>query len=276
MLKNVVIDAIDTDGNTPLHYVASSENPQGILDLAKDGCKINAMSKAGDTALHYAASQGHAKNVEALMLAGADLYITNATGQTPLHLASQEGKTNAVEALLRNPELRKLVDNVDKRHNNTALHHAALNGHENTVKFLIGSGADKDAKDKYGNTALHLAVILDKVDIIETLIKLKADPNLQNIHGNTPLHIAILKDNRESVRALNNANTNVNIENKNGETAAFMMEHKISQITLIDDIKDSLPASESERRLYDPVSEWPLNKKLRAAQLDRSGARSLG
>ena len=281
MLPNVKftyeqINSVDPNYNNPLHYAALSENPQRIINLAKDGCAINAQSKSGDTPLHYAASQGNAKNVEALMLAGANPHITNVTGQTPLHLASQEGKTNAVEALLRNPELRELVDNVDKRHSNTALHHAALNGHENTVKFLIGSGADIDAVDKNGNTALHLAVILDQVDVLKTLLESKADPNLQNKHGDTPLHIAILKDNRESVRVLNNANTNVDIKNKNGETAAFLMEHKISQITLIEDIKNSLPASESKRRLdADPGNEGPL-KAARADKLDRSGARSLG
>lgn len=276
MLKNVDILARDPDGNTTLHYVASSENPNGILGLASDGCNVNAISNAGDTPLHYAAFHGHAGNVNALLHLGANPYLTNVTGQTPLHLASQEGKTKAVEALLRNPGLHKLVDNVDKRHNNTALHHAALNGHENTVKFLIDSGANKDAQDNHGNTALHLAVIFDQVDALKTLLESNADPNLQNKHGNTPLHIAILKDNRESVRVLNNANTNVDIKNKNGETAAFLMEHKILQITLIEDIKNSLPASESKRRLDDPVSEGPLNKKLRADKLDRSGARSLG
>ena len=268
MLDNVDINVKDPNNNNALHYAALSENPEVIIELVKAKCDINAQSKSGDTPLHYAASEGHAKNVEALLRLGANPDITNVTGQTPLHLASQEGKTKAVEALLRNPGLHKLVDNVDTRYNNTALHHATLNGHKNTVKFLIDSGAKIDEQDSYGNTALHLAVILDQVDVLKTLLESKADPNLQNKHGDTPLHIAILKDNRESVRVLNNANTNVDIKNKNGETAAFLMEHKISQITLIEDIKNSLPASESKRRLdADPGNEGPLNKKLRAAQL---------
>ena len=258
------INIVDPDGNNHLHHAALSDNPEVIIELVKAKCDINAQSKSGDTPLHYAASEGHAKNVEALMHAGANPYITNVTGQTPLHLASQEGKTKAVEALLRNPELRELVDNVDKRHSNTALHHAALNGHKNTVKFLIGSGADIDAVDKNGNTALHLAVILDQVDALKTLLESKADPNLQNKHGNTPLHIAILKDNKESVRVLNNANTNVDIKNKNGETVAFLMEHKILKINLIEDIIYSLPDPKPKRRLAaNPGNEGP----LRAAQL---------
>lgn len=200
------------------------------------------------------------------MLAGANPHITNVTGQTPLHLASQEGKTNAVEALLRNPELR--VDDADKRNSNTALHYAALNGHTDTVNFLIGSGADKDAVDKNGNTALHLAVLFDKVDALKTLLKLKADPNLQNIHGNTPLHIAILQDNMESVRVLNNAKTNVAIKNKKGETSTSLMKDKISKIIPIDVIRKILSDSESKRRLdADPGNEGPPSKKPRAARL---------
>lgn len=185
MLDNVDINVKDLDGNNHLHHAAiREENPKFITELVNAECNINAQSKSGDTPLHLAASQGHAKNIETLLRLGANPDITNVTGQTPLHLASQEGKTKAVEALLRNSGLR--VDNTDERHNNTALHYAALYGRINTVEFLIDSGADIDAVDKNGNTALHLAVIRDQVDTLKTLLESKADPNLQNKHGNTP------------------------------------------------------------------------------------------
>ncbi len=268
MLDNVNINEKDPNGNTLLHHVAiREENPKFITELVNAKCDINAKSNSGDTPLHLAASQGHAKNIETLLRLGANPYITNVTGQTPLHLASQEGKTNAVEALLRNPELRELVDKADEKHNNTALHHAAINGHKDTVKFLIDSGADIDAVDKKGNTALHLAVIFDQVDTLKTLLESKADPNLQNIHGDTPLHIAILKNNKESVRVLINEKANVNIRNKEGQTATFLMECAISQINLIKDIIYSLPAGKPQGRL----ANAPGNEGPRAAQLVGSG-----
>ena len=292
MLTNEYINATDPYGRKPLHYLAHTENPNGIHKIVRDWRQINANSTpldlaaflndksyAGDTPLHDAALLGHAGNVNALLHFGADPAMANNIGQTPLHLASQEGRIEAVEALLKNPELRKLVDNVDTNNHYTALHCASINGHDNVVRWLIYSGANINAQDKYGFTALHQAAICDELGVLKTLLKLEANPNLQNNAGDTPLHDLVRKDNKEAIRALIEIGANVHIENKNGKTADNMMELTISQIDLIKDIKYSLPASESERRLDTELGKEGLPRVAsedRATRLDRSDARSLG
>jgi ankyrin repeat protein len=262
----------DKDGINALHYAADEGNPVAIEKLVLAGWNFDAQSNIGNTPLHYAALKGNNKAVETLLRLGANPIIPDNNGRIPLHMAAQEGKTEVIEALLIKEESPELVNKVDTKNKYTALHMAAMNGHSTVVAYLLISGANINAKDNHGNTALHLAVICDCLGVLETLVELGADINLQNtLYGDTPLHIALHKDNREIIRALNNADADDKIKNKNGATPAIMMEHKISKINLIKEIKDSLPASESKRRLDDyPGKDDSQDKNPRAAQL--SGA----
>jgi ankyrin repeat protein len=53
---------------------------------------------------------------------------------------------------------------------NTALHWAALNGHLESVKMLIGAGADITIFNKAGHDAVFEAEINDKKDVVDWLL----------------------------------------------------------------------------------------------------------
>lgn len=53
----------------------------------------------------------------------------------------------------------------------TALHKAALNGHEVTVQLLLEQGADVGAKDEGGKTALHGAALSGPDEIVQLLLE---------------------------------------------------------------------------------------------------------
>lgn len=70
--------------------------------------------------------------------------------------------------------------------------------------FLLGKGANPNAKDMQGNSALHIAALLGFPEGAELLLGQKAQVNLPNNSGETPLIIAVQQRNVPMVRLLLN------------------------------------------------------------------------
>ena len=69
----------------------------------------------------------------------------------------------------------------------TPISMAALNGKTEGVAFLLGKGANINAKSRDGGTALHGAAFLGHTETVNLLINKGADPNIRNNKGETPL-----------------------------------------------------------------------------------------
>jgi len=76
------VNAVDSLGNTPLHYAAAAGHSQAVVSLLATGALPDIQNQAGDTPLHKAAGRGHREVVDSLVSAGADLSIKNALGHT--------------------------------------------------------------------------------------------------------------------------------------------------------------------------------------------------
>lgn len=103
-------------------------------------------------------------------------------------LAARSGQSDAVVELLisgANPEARTFVKGQ------TALWHAACNGHDQTVFQLILRGAEIDALDHDGASALFAAVDMGHEAIVRQLIRSGASIDLARNDGFTPLMIAV-------------------------------------------------------------------------------------
>ncbi|KAH9988272.1 hypothetical protein BJV74DRAFT_951505 [Russula compacta] len=70
----------------------------------------------------------------------------------------------------------------------TPLHAAALNGHVEIVRLLLGHSAAVDARDFINQTPLHLAAYNTALDVFRMLIEHNADMNARDYKGQTPLH----------------------------------------------------------------------------------------
>jgi palmitoyltransferase ZDHHC13/17 len=88
------INAVDTNGYTPLHNAARSKYGRVPLVqylVEQCGCVDvqQAVTKSGDTPLHSACTLDNVKIVEYLAESAscATILIRNASGQTPLHIA---------------------------------------------------------------------------------------------------------------------------------------------------------------------------------------------
>lgn len=88
------------------------------------------------------------------------------------------GNEKIVTLLIRNNP--QGVDEMGLPSKRTALHQAAIKGHQSVCKLLMDAGADLNLTDKDGNTALHLAINNKHFDLARSLISHGADITIKN------------------------------------------------------------------------------------------------
>ena len=135
---------------------------------------------------------------------------------TPLFEAAINGHTDIVRLLLGRGAKPNIIDD----YGHIPLRAAIFMGHKEIVKLLIDSGADPNMVDKDGmrDTALHNAASMGHNDVIQMLLGIGVDPNISKEGGETPLHDAAEKGHIDTVQLLLNIGADLNITNQYGET----------------------------------------------------------
>lgn len=102
----------------------------------------------------------------------------------------------------------------------TALHVAALHGHEAMVEVLLRRGANLNHKNSSSQqcTPLHLACQRNHPKIVSRLVQHGAKCNIRDARGNTPLHYCCLNGHLEPAQILIQHGANVNQPNERGNT----------------------------------------------------------
>lgn len=182
------VNALDSDGRTPLHNSSSSGSlsvVRVLLDQTEPKCDIEIPDSMGWTALIIAASAGITEVVSELIHAGANINAANHKGQTALHYAASKGRLEIGRLLIQ----YGADVNAKDRANQLPLHRAASSGATPFVKLLLesrnqngGSGTHSDrprAKlnvvDNAGHTPLHLAFESGHAETACVLIEAGAD-----------------------------------------------------------------------------------------------------
>jgi|GEM_PF-3134159 len=139
----------------------------------------------------------------------------NVKREDSLYWAASNGNLKRVKSLLTfRPEL---VNELDFKYGQTALHWAVSRSQIQIISVLLASGADVNLQSKDGKTPLHR---VSDVHVAQQLLQAGANPNIHDHEdGKSPLHWAAGLEHREIVAELLKAGADINAIDGNGKTA---------------------------------------------------------
>jgi quinoprotein dehydrogenase-associated probable ABC transporter substrate-binding protein len=197
--KHASVEAMDLQGETPLHHALMQRSPTMVAFLIAHGADVNHRDRDGWTPLMQAAYTDDADDVRVLVKHGADPNAVSRQNFTPLGIAVQYGRNNAALALIAagaNPGTA--VGGAGY----TPLMLATANDAPALVRALIAKGADVNAVNSGGVTALMIAAADGSADMAELLLRAGANASAQTSRGDTALSIARAKGNDKVMQLL--------------------------------------------------------------------------
>jgi ankyrin repeat protein len=228
-------DAADHYGITPLYYASANGNAAIVERLLKAGANSNTTDKYGDTALMAAARAGNPESIKALL--GHDAAVNakdKNTQQSALMWAARSHHPVVEQLLLEHgaeanagtrtgqaPAVRLPLDGGGPGGGShglgivrggwpergvrdvipgamTALLYVARDGDLESVKVLVGAGADVNQGEADNVTPLLIAIGNAHFDVAGFLLDRGASVNTADWWGRTPLWFAIETRNRDS------------------------------------------------------------------------------
>ena len=144
--------------------------------------------------------------------------------------AAKSGDVAQMETLVaQNPTLNLNIQDDRKDYSwsdpslKTPLHHAAINGQINTVKYLVEQGANKEAADNDGRTPLWwAAAFYGKIDIVKYLVEQGANKEAADKYGRTPLWQAAANGRIDTVKYLVEQGANKEAADEYGRTPLWL------------------------------------------------------
>ena len=243
-----LIDQVDEDGNTPLHYAALGD--LGLIrSLIELGATVNVANKHGYTPIMLAAtSDDEHSAISFFHILRAQAYIPNHELSVLFHVVVNRSGSQKVKLLVERELHRRLIFHhiprdepaKDKEKYNsqstqglTIFHETVISGNLQLIEYFFQTGFidNPDMVDDNGNTLLHYAVshdITEGFQIITFLLEKGANINSKNNNGDTPLHYAVYRGDNYLVEFLGEQGVELkSIENKQGLTpidAVFQSE----------------------------------------------------
>lgn len=228
------IETRDGDGKTPLIQMTCSGNDRAVQALIDARADLEARDRFGWSALAWAGLLREHTVMQLLTSAGADIEAYN----------HQQGRTILTHAIhLQLIETVRMLlgagAEIEAREENTLtmLILATVVGEFKIVKMLLEKGADINAQDKKGNTALMYATSLGKFHIVGILLKASANVEMRDTDGNTALIHAAKTGQYLITRMLIMKGAQIEAKDNKGVTAlmwAAVMRHKKTVEILLD------------------------------------------
>ena len=89
--SEVGVNSRGINGESPLHWMATLGDAEGIHLLVSEGANVNATDGEGNSPLHEAVAMRQTAAAQALVAHGADARLKNAVGKTPRDIAVSGG-----------------------------------------------------------------------------------------------------------------------------------------------------------------------------------------
>jgi uncharacterized protein len=174
----------------------SVDNADKVSELLALGFDPNTRSESGQVGL-YLAMRENSPKVAAALLATPTLNLdaTNAAGETALMMAALQGRLDWTRTMVeRGASVR--------RSGWTPLHYAATGPNVAVVAYLLGQGADIDARAPNGNTPLMMAARYGTEDSVKLLLQRGANKQLLNAANLSAADMAAVAERTTLLRLL--------------------------------------------------------------------------
>ncbi|XP_072170582.1 uncharacterized protein [Diadema setosum] len=149
------INCTDSYGQTVLHEVARTWDPDVAMFLIERGSRVDQADSYGRTPLHVAATVNFPGMVDILLDCGADIeYATKGENQTPLHYAARNDACKTLRALVKRGAFLQARDYKGR----TPLQVAAEYDRSETARLLLESGGTASDTDDSGHSAMQFMV----------------------------------------------------------------------------------------------------------------------
>ncbi|CEL92504.1 unnamed protein product [Vitrella brassicaformis CCMP3155] len=194
---DVALKMRNENGETVLHAAAKSGNPSLTKMMVGKGGDLDSVDKFGKTPLQGAVEEGRTACVKALIDAGANTSHSDKAGNGIIHSAAgPKGTSEIMDLILKKGKVKPDAKRGTFANGwSTALHIAAAGGNMDVAKTLIG--ADKklvNARDALFETPLHDAARSGNLNMIKFMLDSGADKDARGARDETALEIATRKD----------------------------------------------------------------------------------
>ncbi len=147
------VDAIDLEGNTPLHYATSIGSITAIEALSDMGADFNKTNNYNQTAINHTVSDNIITLLKGLGANNHDQDLTK------LHKKCYAGDIEAIKEILNNKDLLDALRGIDSKdgEGKTPLMHAVLGENSDAIDLLLSYNANPFMQSNVGFCAITYA-----------------------------------------------------------------------------------------------------------------------
>ncbi|MCT4635232.1 MAG: ankyrin repeat domain-containing protein, partial [Rickettsiales bacterium] len=172
-------------GKSAAHILAENLKPTSMKLLMDHGARINALDMDGNTPLHYAVRSDNKRAVEDLVKRGANINVANPkTGKTPIDVSHdvRNQLPDALDITAERSEVTALLDDTEKA--GQSLIAAAKQGDEKKLdKLLDASPHLINYQNEKGETPIFAATQSNKMEAASFLTEKGANFAIENNDG---------------------------------------------------------------------------------------------
>jgi len=194
-----MIDAQDSNGNTPLHLALTDANPELILALLNYRPRLDLRNNNGVLPIHLAAQKHSLQIVQRLVSSGADINATDSlTGGNALHWAADGGNLEIINYLLAQG-LNPNEDSIDQW---KPVDKAVARGHLDALKLLLEKGATFPILNNPDDYFFIVAIGSGNTELVSYLVDKGFDPNFRTRPGDLAINQPVFRNDSAMLKLL--------------------------------------------------------------------------
>ncbi|MBE3110880.1 MAG: ankyrin repeat domain-containing protein, partial [Acidobacteria bacterium] len=196
--RNASLDIANSVGYRPIHMAARRNSVAVLRHLVASGSPVDPVTNDAETPLCVAVKFRNQESVDLLIDVGADVNHRVSPADTVFSLALDAGDRTAITTLVNSgADAGALLVYADGSEG-TPMHGLAEGGQTETLRVVLGAGAEVEARAWPGYTPLFAAVRAGQLASVKLLVERGADLEARSIAGESVLfvctaHLPVLK-----------------------------------------------------------------------------------